>query len=153
MSDGDGDPASASDSPVPATPSHRSAGRAVRAAQPTGGHVIDEDPREMTKVKSGRTRQASERRDHRAEGQNTDPLPDSAVVGPSRSLDGEHRHRQPASPNEPAAAFTVAALVARAMAMFLGAGERPVASGDTRKAAVAMQATRMETVEDLAFSY
>ena len=110
VSDGDRDPASACDSPVPATPSDRGADHAIRAAQPSGHRAIHDDAGEMTTVDFRRTRQASDRQERRAEGRSTASQPDSAVAGPSQSLDGEHRPRRAALPNQPAAAFTVSAL-------------------------------------------
>ena len=98
------------DSPVPVTPSDRGAGHAIRAAQPSGSRAIHDDAGEITTVNFHRMRQASDRQERRAEGRSTASQPDSAVAGPSQSLDGEHCPRRAALPNQPAAAFTVAAL-------------------------------------------
>ena len=137
VSEGGDSPHSAADSPVPATPSDRGAGPAVDGLQPCAGHVVDVETGARTKVQSRRTRKASEHPAQRAEGGTVAPPPDQATPGPSQSRDGEPPPRCPLSPNQPAAAFTAAALQERGMAMFLGEGARPRASGDTRKASAA----------------
>ena len=67
VSDGDRDPASACDSPVPASPSDRGAGHAIRDTQPSGSRAIHDDAGEITTVNFHRTRQASDRRERRAD--------------------------------------------------------------------------------------
>ena len=64
-------------------------------------------------------------------------MADSAAPGPSRSLDCENNPQSHVSPNQPAGAFTIAALILRGLAMLMGEGERPRASGDTCSASAA----------------
>ena len=56
VSDGGGDPASASDSPTPTTPLDRSAGHAIRAAHPSGSRAVDDNAGVKTKLNFRRTR-------------------------------------------------------------------------------------------------
>ena len=74
---------------------------------------------------------------HRDVGEHADYVQEHHASGSQDPLDAAGHPEHVASPNVPAAAFTVVALYKRAGAMLIGDGERPVRSGDQRTAAVA----------------
>ena len=137
FNEGTGDPDSPNNSPVVGTPSDRGGGSADPAAQPSGGDTVTDVADNHTNVNMHRTRQASERRDSRAEDGSAAPHPDVAVFGSSQPLDGDSHPRRVVPPNQPAASFTIAALRERGRSMLIGDGERPRASGDAHKASAA----------------
>ena len=65
------------------------------------------------------------------------PLPVATSTDALPPPAGDHQPQRLSSPNIPEAAFTTAALYERGKTMLTGEGERPVASGDTRRAAAA----------------
>ena len=105
--------------------------------QPCGRRSAIDVPEAVTTFPASRKRQASERCGQRAEGRSSIHMADSAAPGPSQSPDGENHPRRPESPNQPAAAFTTAALILRGTAVLTGEGERPRASGDVHTASEA----------------